>query len=455
MGGDGGHGTGQQRHRAPGGALAVALALAVAVLAGCAEGPTLPRLGDLNPFAKKEEPLPGKRIPITPTSDLTGELATADQPVILPPQQINASWSQPGGSPSNAPGHLALNASIKQVWSADAGTGSSSGAKLTASPIIYEGRVFTLDAAAEVRAFSTSGGSMVWKASLKPEEERGGGGFGGGLAAENGRIYASTGYGVVVALDAQSGKKLWDRNLGTPVRASPTVAAGRVFVIAADGRAFCLSATDGAELWVYRGLPERTSLISNPSPAVAGDVVLLPFPSGELVAVRITDGTQVWSESLARAKSVSSLASMSDAARPAVDGDTAFAVGHAGRMVATRVRNGERLWQLSVPSIQMPWAAGQNVFVVDNQGQLLAINRRDGKVAWTIKLPGGGTWSGPTLAGGNLWVVSAKGQLVGVEATTGKVAATLDIGKPSFVAPVVADGRLYVVTDNARLIAYN
>jgi outer membrane protein assembly factor BamB len=431
-----------------------AAGLAALLVAGCSDG--LPRFSDINPFAEKEVPLTGKRIPIiTATESLPSELASATQPVVLPPPQVNNSWAQPGGAPNNAPGHPALNASLKQVWSVDAGAGSSSSAKLTASPIVYEGRVYTLDAQGEVRAFSASGGSLAWKASLRPENEKGNGGYGGGLAAENGRIYAATGFGNVVALDAQNGKKLWEKPLGTTVRASPTVAGSRVFVIAADGRAFCLSGADGSELWVYRGLPERTSLIFNPSPAVAGDVVLLPFPSGEVVAVRITDGAQVWSESLARAKSVSSIASMSDAGRPVVDGDTAFAVGHAGRMVATRVRNGERLWQLSIPSIQMPWAAGQTVFVVDTQGQLLALNRRDGKVVWTTKMPGGGTWSGPTLAGGQLWLISNKGQLVGVDALTGRVASTLNAGNPAYVAPVVADGRMYVLTDNARLIAFN
>jgi outer membrane protein assembly factor BamB len=435
----------------------VALALAPLWIAGCSDSlPSMPKLGDLNPFAEKEVPLPGKRIPIVAATDgLPGDMVAADQPVVLPPQQTNSSWSQPGGAPNNALGHLALNAAVKQTWSADAGTGSSSGAKLTASPIVYEGRVFTLDTNAEARAFSVSGGGMVWKSPLRPEAERGKGGFGGGLAAENGRIYAATGFGTVVALDAQSGKKIWEKSLGVTIRASPTVSAGRVFVVASDGRAFCLSGTDGAELWVYRGLPERTSLIFNPSPAVAGDIALLPFPSGELVAVRVTDGSPIWTESLARARQVSSIASMSDAGRPVVDGDTAFAVGHAGRMIATRVRNGERLWQLSIPSIQMPWAAGQSIFVVDTQGQLIAVNRRDGKVVWTTKLPGGGTWSGPTLAGGQLWLVSNKGQMVGVEAATGKVASTVSIGNPAYIAPVVADGRLYVMTDNGRLVAYN
>jgi outer membrane protein assembly factor BamB len=146
---------------------------------------------------------------------------------------------------------------------------------------------------------------------------------------------------------------------------------------------------------------------------------------------------------------------MSDAARPAIDGGTVFAVGHAGRMVATQMATGERLWSLNIPGTQQPWVAGGSVFVVDTQGQLLAISRRDGKVQWTMKLPGTSAWSGPTLAGNMLWLVSAKGALVGVEASTGRVVSQKELGSPVYVPPVVAQGRMYILTDNAKLIALN
>jgi outer membrane protein assembly factor BamB len=76
-------------------------------------------------------------------------------------------------------------------------------------------------------------------------------------------------------------------------------------------------------------------------------------------------------------------------------------------------------------------------------------------VQWTTKLPGANAWSGPTLAGGTLWLASAKGALIGVEASTGKVAVQKDLGNPVYVPPIVAQGRMYILTDNAKLMAFN
>jgi outer membrane protein assembly factor BamB len=439
---------------------AVAVLLSALALAGCSDSlsgmslPSLPKLQDLNPFAEKEVPLPGKRVSVLQRED-NSELAVADRPIALPPPRLNESWSQPGGVPSNAPGHLALGGESKNAWSADAGTGSSFYGKLTATPIVYDNKVYTLDAAGKVSAFSISGGSAAWRVSLTPKSEKDQEGYGGGLAADSGRIYAATGFGYVVALDAHNGNKLWEKYVGSPVRTSPTVAAERVFVLSKEGQVFCLSGSDGTELWNFRGMPERASLLSNASPAVDGDVVVVPFPTGDLVALRISDGHPLWSETLSRTRSASSMAAMSDTARPVIDGGTVFAVAHGGRMVATSQKTGERLWSLTVPSSQAPWVAGDSVFVVDTGGQLMAISRRDGKVEWTAKLPGAAVWSGPVLAGNRLWLTSNKGQLLSAEATSGRIVSTQDLGQPIYIPPVVAGARMYVLTDKAKLIALN
>jgi outer membrane protein assembly factor BamB len=207
-------------------------------------------------------------------------------------------------------------------------------------------------------------------------------------------------------------------------------------------------------LWSARGLPQQASLINNASPAVEGDIGVVPYPSGDLVALHVADGSAAWSESLSRTRTTSEITAMSDAARPAIDNGTVFAVGHAGRMVATQAETGERLWSLNVPGLQPPSVAGDSVFVVDTSGQLMAISRRDGKIQWTMKLPEA-AWSGPTLAGNTLWLASAKGTLIGADAATGRITTQKDVGTPLYIAPIVAQGRMYILTDAASLIALN
>jgi outer membrane protein assembly factor BamB len=429
-------------------ALAVVFALA---LSAC--GSSLPSIS--NPFAKEEERLPGERVSVITEPGQYGSNQIVPRAVSLPPSRANAGWTQPGGNAANSLGHLALRGGLHKAWSADAGRGSSSSGRLSAVPIIAGGRVYTLDAAGTVSAFSASSGAKAWSVSLTPENESSREGFGGGLAFEGNTIYATTGYGIVVALSASNGAVQWTAAIGEPIRNSPTVAGGKVFFVSTENTLHALSASTGDKLWKSRGLPQTATLLSNASPAIAGGTVVAPFPAGDVVAFQTGSGKASWRDSLSRTSETTAAGILGDPARPVIDHGVVYAVSHGGRMIATSVGSGARVWTRNIASTQMPWVAGDVIFVVDTRGQLLALGRKDGQIRWVSELPSSSAWSGPVLAGNQVWVVSGSGLLVGVDARTGQLGSQVDLDTDVFVTPVVAGGRMYILSDDADLIALN
>lgn len=441
-----------QRRRIGSRLLGATLAAAIAVSFGGCGGPLS---GIKNPFAEKEEILPGERIAVITSSGQINADQVSSAPISLPPARANQSWTQPGGVPSNNLGHLALNGSLRQAWSVDAGTGSSSRGRLSAVPLVSGGKVFTLDAAGNVSAFSGGSGARIWKISLTPEDESSKEGFGGGLAIEGSRLYATTGYGTVVALDVGSGAVQWNKSLGEPIRNSPTASGGKVYFVSTDNTLYALDGTTGEQLWKARGLPQTATLLSNASPAVASGLVVAPFPAGDVAAYQTGTGKAAWRDSLTRTSDTSASGILGDPARPVIDRGVVYAVSHGGRMIATSASSGARVWTRNIASTQMPWVAGENIFVVDVTGQLVALSRRDGKVRWISELPVSARWSGPVLAGSRVWVVSGDGLLIGADARTGALGTQIDLDTDVFVTPVVAGGRMYILADDADLIALN
>jgi outer membrane protein assembly factor BamB len=434
--------------------LHVAAACGIALsMAGC--GSSMPSLGGL--FDEKEEVLAGRRVAVIQSEGgETTDSVTAKDSVSLPPALANAGWTQPGGSASNAPGHLTVSGSLSASWRSDAGEGSSKSGRLTAVPIVADGKVFTLDAEGSVSAFSANGGARVWRVSLRPEKEKARAGFGGGLAYDGGRLFAATGFGTVHGLDPSSGKTVWTKSLEVPVRNSPTAAAGKVFVVNVESQLYALNAADGSEVWSSRGLPEIASMLSNVSPAVSGSTVVVPYASGEIAAYDVGTGAPQWTDSIKRSAAASTaFASIGEPARPVIDGAAVYAISRTGRLIATAKSTGERLWQRDISGTQTPWVAGDNIFVVDISGKLMALSRKDGKTRWITDLPAAKAWNGPVLASGKLWLVSDKGLLVGVDALNGAISQKTDLGTPVYISPVVANGRLYVLSDKASLIAVN
>lgn len=433
-------------------------AAAVLWLGGCAsDAPSLPKISELNPFKQKQTLFPGRRIPIIETMEsISYNPAGVDSSMSdIPPPRTNEAWSQPGGVASNAPGNLALTGPLHQLWCASAGHGSSKTGRVTASPIVFDGRIYTLDAAANVSAFTLSG-SSVFTISTKPETTVGLGGYGGGLAAENGRLYVANGYGFIAALNPETGKVIWSKNLDVPVRAAPTGVDDRLYVVTIDGKFYCLSGIDGSELWTAHGLlPQSASLMTSTSPAVDDGVVVVSYSSGDIMSFKLSDGSTIWTENLSRTRQTSQIASMSDVSRPAIDNGVVFAIGHAGRMIATQVKTGDRLWSLSIPGSEPPCVAGDTVYVVDISGRLIALSRSDGKIRWLTQLPAAKNYAGPIMAANTLWLVSSVGEVLSVDAMTGKVGGTLQLGDTVFIPPIVAQGHMYVLTDSAKLIALN
>jgi outer membrane protein assembly factor BamB len=274
----------------------------------------------------------------------------------------------------------------------------------------------------------------------------------------------STGYGRVVALEPTNGKQIWQVKVDAPVHSGPTVADGRVFVVNVENELFALDAADGKQLWTHVGLPQSASLLGGASPAVAGEVVVVPFSSGQLDALEVGTGLPLWSDNLASARNVDAIAALADIrGRPVVDGGRVFAASHSGRLAAIDLRSGERAWEHEIGTDHGPWIAGDYVYMLTTDQLLLCLTRDDGKVRWLRQLPkyedekkreGPIAWAGPALGGDRLILLSSNGWALSVSPYTGAPLGRQQISAPAYLGPVIAGNTLYVLTDDAELSAF-
>lgn len=411
-----------------------------------------------------DPPLPGERISVLSLEQrLEADPRIAGLQVILPAPYVNTDWAQPGGFADNVLHHLDAPEVIAEVWGVDAGAGSSGDGRLTAPPIVADGRTYVLDAEGGVRAFDAGSGTRLWAVDLTPEDTDSEKGFGGGIAFDDGALFVATGFGTVVALDAATGEEFWTYNGRTPFRAAPSAVGGRVFAISFDNQITALAQATGEVLWTHQGIQETAGILGSPSPAVSGDTLVVPYSSGEIFALRVENGQEVWNDTLTRTLSNTALANISDiAGRPVIDRDRVFAVSHAGRMVAIDIRTGERVWTRSLAGVQTPWVAGDFVFLVTTSAEVLALSRRDGRIRWVTQLPrfqdpedrdGPITWAGPVLVGDRLLLASSTGEAFAVSPYNGDILGEIEIPRGTFIAPVVANKTVYILTDAAELLA--
>ncbi|MFQ5958479.1 MAG: PQQ-binding-like beta-propeller repeat protein [Alphaproteobacteria bacterium] len=408
-------------------------------------------------------PLPGERISVlalerTPEPDPR----IADLQVRLPRPTANSDWPQFGGYADHAMHHIAVSEDLTRAWKVDIGEGGSGDRRLLSPPVVAAGQVYALDARGRVSAVDAASGRRIWRVDTLPKEDAKDA-FGGGLAFAGGRVYVATGTGDVVALDPAEGREIWRRSVGGPARAAPAVSDGKVFVVTYDNQLFALDAGDGRELWSHSGIAETAQLMGAATPAAGSGLVIAAYSSGEVFALRADNGRVLWSDALAFRTRMGALASLADInGSPVIDRDRVYAVSHAGRLVAISLRTGDRLWDQEISGTQTPWVAGDFLFVLTVDSDLLCLSRRDGRIRWVRPLPrykdpedrrGPIFWSGPVLASDRLIVVGSHKKALSISPYTGKVLGNMGLPGRVELAPVIADGTVYILTDGGDLVA--
>jgi outer membrane protein assembly factor BamB len=412
-------------------------------------------------FSTKKTPLPGKREPVLAVRQ--GLAVDEGTPkVVLPPPVRNAAWPQAGGNPAHFMGHLAAGARLEEAWSANIGAGGGYRRKIMAQPVAADGIVYVMDSDAMVSAFDVAAGSRLWRFDTR-EEDDDSTNVGGGLALDQGTLYAVNGLAELVALDAAKGTVRWRSKFGAPTRSSPTVVEGRLFIVTIEDRLLALAADDGRQLWSHQAADATTSVLGRPAPAYASGLVVAGFGTGELATLRAESGTIVWTETLGAGVRGSSIADFTAIRGLPVIGDgRVYAIGMGGLAVAVDLPSGRRLWERQAAGEDSTWAAGNWLFIVSLDQRMAAVNRDDGRVAWATALPRWEdpekerdpiTWYGPLLVGDRLVVAGTNHQALAVSPYTGEIIGQQRLSGAASLAPIASEGTVFVVTDDGRLLA--
>ena len=413
---------------------------------------------------KNNTPTVGSRVAILGTErDTDVDPALANVAVTLPPAYINEAWAQPGGNASKSPGHVELSQGLKRVWTASV-KGANPRARLAASPVMSDGRLYVVDTTARVTAFDANTGAQIWSNALEVKNDGKSSRYGGGVSATATNVFATNGVGDVASLAADTGALIWKKRPAGPLRGAPTLSNGNLYVMTQDNQIYALRQSDGEPQWNEAGPVAASGIFGVGAPAAAQGTVIAGYSSGELAAYRYENGRSLWSDTLSRTAMSTSVSTLTDIdADPVIDRGRVFALGKGGRMASYELVSGQRIWEINIAGISTPVAVGEWVFVMTDEARLLCVARSSGKVRWISKLQrfknekkkkGPISWYGPVLAGGRLIVANSHGAIWSISPEEGAATEVFDVKNDVSLAPIVANNTLYILDDSGRISAF-
>jgi outer membrane protein assembly factor BamB len=279
----------------------------------------------------------------------------------------------------------------------------------------------------------------------------------------------------VLSLDADTGKLVWDVTLFDRLLAdrarihsknshsSPTPVAvdGRLYVHFGTQGTACLS-LDGKVLWKTRELVYQPNHGSGGSPVLVDGLIVVSCDGADLQFVAALDansGKVRWKKERPPCDEVKKFAFGTPLVIE-VGGKKQIVSPGANWVVAYEPKSGDEIWRVRYEGysvVPRPVVGHRLVYLATSfdSSQLLAI-RPDGHsdvtdthVAWRQSRSMPSTPS-PLLIGENLYIISDAGIASCLDAKTGKVRWTHRIGGKFSASPIVAEERVYVLSESAE-----
>jgi len=193
-----------------------------------------------------------------------------------------------------------LGASDGNFYSLKASTGQVLWTFLTKSeilsaPLLEDGNVYFLAGNNVFYALDAATGKQNWLYSRQDTAQfsiRGG----SRAAYKSGVLYIGFSDGSLVAINAKSGSVQWELQLNKNKRfrdvdSTPVIDGDFLYIAGYDDKLYCVSTSKGEVLWSVDG--GGYSAVT-----LMGDKLIYPTSSGEVVALKKSNGNKVWSYSL-------------------------------------------------------------------------------------------------------------------------------------------------------------
>lgn len=337
---------------------------------------------------------------------------------------------------------------VRKVWSTSIGDGMGK-IGLGMAPLYDNGTLYAADHEGRLAAVDAENGRKKWEIKTKLP-------FSGGPAVGGSTLVMGTIDGGVVAFDAGSGNQMWTAKVSSEVLAVPAVTEEVVVVRSIDGRVFGLDARNGERRWIYDHSVPLLALRGNADILVRGSTVFVGYDDGSVSALRLDDGSLVWSQTIASQDGRTELERLADiGTQMVIIASDLIVSSYKSRVVSLAADSGRLLWFKEISSATGVEVDRTNLAVSDKVGDVWLLDRRNGSTMWKIDQLTNRGLTRPAFYGDLVVVGDKEGYLHWIDVQEGHFVARVREGRKGFAAaPLTVGTTLYVFTSKGSLVAY-
>jgi outer membrane protein assembly factor BamB len=312
------------------------------------------------------------------------------------------------------------------------------------SPAFAYDKLFVASRDGLVKALDAETGKTLWQTDLEQDVIAR---LSGGLTAAYDHVYIGSENGEVIALDQETGEVTWRVEVGGEVLANPVADSGLIIVNTSRGTLFALDQLTGEQKWAISTEVPNLTLRGDSTPTAVAGGVFWGTANGRLAAAIVERGQLIWQQPIGTPKGATEIDRLVDVdSSPIVLGGTLFTVGYNGQLIAIDLRSAKPLWKRNYSSANDLATDGSRIFVITEKDHVVAVDARSGTELWENASLEYRQLTAPVVIDNYLVVGDTLGYLHWIDRSTGEFVAQQEVDSSGFaVGPVaVSDG--YVIT---------
>jgi outer membrane protein assembly factor BamB len=268
-----------------------------------------------------------------------------------------------------------------------------------------------------------------------------------------GKVYVGSDDGNIYAINLADGSRAWSFKTGDAVQARPIVAGGRVIVGSGDESLYCLDAASGQLQWQYKtggkivGSACVLTAQDGSGEGEKGERILVGSYDNKMHCLAGSDGKPLWAH----------------ATTSPINGSAAIADGQVifgGCDKAIHILNaadGVEIARIDTGAIlaASPVVSGKKAYIGNLGKQFLCLNLETRKLDWTFKGPAGEIHSTAALANGFIVFGCRDNRVYCLDRKTGEKIWAFAARDCVDSSPTIADSRVVVGCDDGTLYELN
>ena len=328
-----------------------------------------------------------------------------------------------------------------------------------ASPIVINNNILLADDTGTIFYISRSG-ELYWKKNIyKKINKKISKNL--SLSVYKNKVYIADNIGFIYSIDLNDGKLVWIKNHGIPLKSNIKIYENKIFLINQDNRIICLNTKNGTKIWDIRSVSSFIKLQNFLSSAISkqGHVITVNS-SGNLLKVDANNGRILWSLNTLEYAAAHSTDFFKSSEIVIIDDNIIFSAKSS--IFSYNLNTGYANWKQAVSSVGAPIIDGKNIFILTENGYFVIIDKDEGKIISSTnileilkKRKQSTKVTGFIMGSGKIYSVTLNGYLIVSSPVSGKAEYFKKIGDPITSAPIINNGKLYILTKNSRIFGFN